>query len=81
VAGFDDVPVARLVRPSLTTVRTGIADLSRRATERLVAVIAGENVAEPLLEVTRPQLVVRESSAGVFNAAGGAAKKRTGKKQ
>ncbi|HXV01604.1 MAG TPA: LacI family DNA-binding transcriptional regulator, partial [Caulobacteraceae bacterium] len=69
LAGFDDVPVARLVRPSLTTVRTDIADLSRRAAERLVAVIAGEDNVEPLLEITRPKLVVRESSAGISNAA------------
>ncbi|HEY2178853.1 MAG TPA: LacI family DNA-binding transcriptional regulator [Caulobacteraceae bacterium] len=73
VAGFDDVPVARLIRPSLTTVRTAIADLSRRAAERLVAVIAGEDIADQLVETTLPRLVVRESSAGNSNAAGNAA--------
>ncbi|HEY5007668.1 MAG TPA: LacI family DNA-binding transcriptional regulator [Caulobacteraceae bacterium] len=62
VGGFDDIPVARLIRPSLTTVRTNIADLSRRALERLAAAIEGDD-AEDLLETVRPQLVVRESSA------------------
>jgi LacI family transcriptional regulator len=80
LAGFDDVPVARLIRPSLTTVRTDIADLSRRAMERLVAMIAGEDIADQFVETTRPTLVVRESSAGISNAAGSAAKKQTGRR-
>jgi LacI family transcriptional regulator len=63
VAGFDDIPIARLIRPSLTTARISIADLGRRALERLAAVIAGEEYSEDLLETVRPQLVVRQSSA------------------
>jgi LacI family transcriptional regulator len=62
VAGFDDIPIARLIRPSLTTVRTNIADLSRRALERLAAAIAGE-IDDEFMEIVQPQLVVRESSA------------------
>jgi LacI family transcriptional regulator len=81
LAGFDDVPVARLIRPSLTTVRTDIADLSRRAVERLVAMIAGEDTADQFVETTRPRLVVRESSAGISNAAESAARKQTGRIQ
>jgi LacI family transcriptional regulator len=63
VAGFDDIPVARLIRPSLTTVRINIADLSRRALERLAGAIAGEQSQQELTETVHPQLVVRESSA------------------
>lgn len=62
VAGFDDIPVARLIRPSLTTVRINIADLSRRALERLAAAIEGDDTGD-LLETVQPRLVVRESSA------------------
>jgi LacI family transcriptional regulator len=63
VAGFDDIPVARLIRPSLTTVRTSIADLSRRALERLAAAIWGEDETKNGLEIVQPHLVLRESSA------------------
>jgi LacI family transcriptional regulator len=63
VAGFDDIPVARLIRPSLTTVRINIADLSRRALERLAGAIAGGESQQELMETVHPLLVVRESSA------------------
>jgi len=68
VAGFDDIPVARLIRPSLTTVRINIADLSRRALKRLVAVIDGDT-AQNVPETVHPQLVVRESSVSQTAAA------------
>lgn len=35
VVGFDDIPMARYVDPALTSVRVDIAELGRRATERL----------------------------------------------
>ncbi len=69
VAGFDDIPIARLIRPSLTTARISIADLSRRALERLAAAIAGDEPTQDLPETVRPQLVVRESSAFESDAA------------
>jgi LacI family transcriptional regulator len=62
LAGFDDIPIARYVTPTLTTVRVRIADLGRRAFERLVAVIdkdAGVTLAGELLDC---ELVVRQSS-------------------
>jgi len=65
VAGFDDVPVARLLR--LTTVRTGVFDLGRRALERLAAVIEG--AVDEAVEISRPELVVRESTASRAAAA------------
>jgi len=62
--GFDDVPIAALVRPGLTTLRIRIAETGRRALERLVRLInaAGEAVADTACEVVRPELVVRPSS-------------------
>ena len=62
--GFDDVPIAALVRPGLTTLRIRIAETGRRALERLVRLInaADEAVADTACEVVRPELVVRPSS-------------------
>jgi LacI family transcriptional regulator len=39
LAGFDDIPMARYVTPSLSTVRVRIADFGGRALERLAAAI------------------------------------------
>ena len=61
VAGFDDIPLARLVTPTLTTARVRITDLGRRALERLVESIEHPE-AETAPEIIRPELVVRESS-------------------
>ena len=41
MVGFDDVPVAALVRPGLTTLRVDIAGVGRRALDRLVGLIRG----------------------------------------
>jgi LacI family transcriptional regulator len=62
VAGFDDIPLARLMRPSLTTVSAHIVDLSRRALERLARLVEEPDAQEELLEIVRPDVVVRESS-------------------
>ena len=64
IIGFDDVPIASLVRPGLTTLRIHIAETGRSALERLVRLItaAGEAVADTACEVVRPELVVRPSS-------------------
>jgi LacI family transcriptional regulator len=69
VAGFDDIPIARLMRPSLTTVSVGIADLSRRALERLARLIDQPTATEDLPEIVRPTVVARESSAATTNVA------------
>lgn len=64
MVGFDDVPLAELVRPALTTLRIRIVDMGRNALERLVRIIesAGSDVADTACEVVRPELVVRPSS-------------------
>ena len=69
VAGFDDIPVARHIRPALTTVSVNIAELSRRALERLACIIDGQTVTQDRVETIRPQLVVRESSSFQTTAA------------
>jgi LacI family transcriptional regulator len=62
VVGFDDVPIAALVRPSLTTLRINIAETGRRALERLVGLIEGREEPSPR-EIVRPVLIPRQSSA------------------
>ncbi|HTG38954.1 LacI family DNA-binding transcriptional regulator [Sphingomonas sp.] len=65
LAGFDDIPLARLVSPGLSTMRVGIADAGARAVARLVAIIAGE--ADHSVEAMVPRLVVRETTVGTSN--------------
>jgi LacI family transcriptional regulator, galactose operon repressor len=62
LAGFDDIPIARLLRPSLTTVRIGIADLGLQALQRLVSTLEQGGPAQGAAEVIEPELIVRDSS-------------------
>lgn len=64
IVGFDDVPMAALMRPGLTTLGIRIAETGRGALERLVRIIdaAGASVADTACEVVRPELVVRPST-------------------
>jgi len=59
VVGFDDVPVARFLRPPLTTVRAPIEQVGREAARQLIRLIRGEKVELTILLPT--QLVIRES--------------------
>ena len=60
MVGFDDIPLAGLVRPALTTLKIEIAEMGRNALERLVRLIG--SAADTACEVVRPELVVRASS-------------------
>jgi len=64
LAGFDDIPLARFVHPTLTTMRVSIAELGGQAMSRLLDTIDsdGERVAPSATLV--PELIVRESSIG-----------------
>jgi len=62
LAGFDDIPIARFVTPPLTTVRVRIADLGRRAFERLAELIADGDDGAKTTERLDCDLVVRQSS-------------------
>jgi LacI family transcriptional regulator len=66
VVGFDDVPIAALVRPALTTLRVNIAEIGRRGVERLVGLVqagSGEGAPQASCEIVRPILVERQSTA------------------
>jgi LacI family transcriptional regulator len=60
VAGFDDIEMAAVATPALTTVRVPAADIGRLAAERMLARLAGEHVA--YVEELRVELIVREST-------------------
>lgn len=62
VVGFDDVPIARYARPSLTTMRVAIADIGRRAFERLQASIAAPGARPAPAERVIPELITRAST-------------------
>jgi len=59
VVGFDDLPIARYLRPALTTVRAPIEQVGRESVRQLVRLIRGEQ-AEALV-MMRTELVIRES--------------------
>jgi len=59
VVGFDDVPIARYLRPSLTTVRAPIEQVGREGVRQLVRLIRGQQ-AEELVRM-QTELVIRES--------------------
>jgi len=61
IAGFDDIPMARLIEPALTTAGIAIADMGREAIELCVAMVRGEAEA-PERRLFAPTLVIRASS-------------------
>ncbi|HYH96192.1 LacI family DNA-binding transcriptional regulator [Hyalangium sp.] len=61
VAGFDDIPLASLVSPALTTVRVQIADLGQSALEQLLLSIESPTRSRPVSRALVPEVVVRES--------------------
>ncbi len=63
LVGFDDMPLAELLDPPLTTIRQPIADMGRVALERLLASIDGADV--PALTRLPVELIVRKSVADI----------------
>ncbi|MDJ0275730.1 LacI family DNA-binding transcriptional regulator [Sphingomonas sp. 2R-10] len=61
VAGFDDIPLARLISPALTTLRINIAQLGERAVARLIDQIDGAD--DHGIELRAPTLVVRDTTS------------------
>ena len=63
LAGFDGLPSSRYANPPLTTVRAPIAELGRRALERLVGAIADPAGTAAMHQTLGVDIVARESSA------------------
>lgn len=59
ITGFDDTPVSEIVWPPLTTIHQPL----RQIAERAVEILAGEDVAQPGMEVIPHRLVSRETTA------------------
>ncbi|KTF41313.1 LacI family DNA-binding transcriptional regulator, partial [Xanthomonas translucens] len=62
LAGFDDIPLARFVHPSLTTMRVSIAGLGEQAMRRLLQLIDQPGADDMQRQTLVPELVVRDSS-------------------
>lgn len=62
LAGFDDIPLARFVHPTLTTMRISIAELGGLALSRLLQAIEADGVADLAPHTLAPELIVREST-------------------
>lgn len=62
VVGFDDIFVAALVRPGLTTIRQPLAQLGKEAAELAIALVEGRDAASAR-RVLPVELVVRDSTA------------------
>jgi DNA-binding LacI/PurR family transcriptional regulator len=61
VVGFDDTPIARYVRPTLTTVAIPTYDMGLAAVRLLLAQLEGDAASE--LETMATRLVLRDSTA------------------
>jgi LacI family transcriptional regulator len=62
VAGFDDIPIARYLRPPLTSVNVSIHQLGARAVSHLLSVVEGASPSARHREVLPTRVVVREST-------------------
>jgi len=60
VAGFDNIPLTRLISPALTTASIDIAEFGARAVVRLAGLIDG--AADEILEWRAPIVIAREST-------------------
>jgi len=61
LAGFDDIPIARFVSPTLTSVRVSISELGALATQKLVQAIREKNHHAKQHAVIPTGLALRES--------------------
>ena len=63
VVGFDDIPLASRLRPSLTTIAQPKRDMGRQAMQMVLALLRAEPSAKPLSDIlVQGELIVRESS-------------------
>ena len=62
IIGFDDAPLASIVRPSLTTVHIGVESLGKLAMETLLSMIEGKDENLAVEHTITPKLVIRDSA-------------------
>lgn len=68
VMGFDDISLAKVVYPALTTIRQPLQEMGQLAAERLIALIEKSSIPANSLCV-QPVLVVRASTAPAMRSA------------
>lgn len=69
VVGFDDILVASLTTPKLTTIRLPLYEMGQQAAQLLVARIEGGSEADgPSVQIISPELIVRDSTAAATAA-------------
>ncbi|WP_082463251.1 MULTISPECIES: LacI family DNA-binding transcriptional regulator [unclassified Sphingomonas] len=69
ICGFDDIPLTRLISPSLTSASIDIASFGASAVARLVKAIAGDD--HNGVEQRKPVVIVRESTGPARHASQG----------
>jgi LacI family transcriptional regulator len=68
VIGFDDIPLASIIRPNLTTVAQPKYDLGRLAAERLIVRLQGSTTKFETISLST-HLIVRESTRSILSDA------------
>jgi DNA-binding LacI/PurR family transcriptional regulator len=68
IVGFDDISLARVSVPPLTTVRQPLEKLAKRAIEEVLAIIRGDKDRASDIQYLAPELVVRNSTAPLRDA-------------
>ncbi|MFT3762842.1 MAG: LacI family DNA-binding transcriptional regulator [Pseudoxanthomonas sp.] len=69
LAGFDDIPLARFVHPTLTTIRVNIAELGGRAMAQLLEAVDDRGKAASA-QMLATELIVRQSSVRTSRGGG-----------
>lgn len=62
IIGFDDIPLASIFRPSISTLRIGKRDLGKTAMGMLIDLIENQQEAELPNEIITPEFLLREST-------------------
>jgi LacI family transcriptional regulator len=63
IIGFDDVPLAALTTPGITTIRQPMEAMGAAAAQRLLDALREGKDMDPVLEMLPPALVLRDSTA------------------
>lgn len=62
VMGYDDIPIASIIRPHLSTVHNPIKDFGIEAVKTILRTIYAKNGKTPPVRVFKPELVIRNST-------------------
>jgi DNA-binding LacI/PurR family transcriptional regulator len=65
VASFDDTPNVQYLNPPLTSVRQPVWEVGQRIIPMLLSYVETGRLPEPMSVLVKPQLIIRESTAGL----------------